>query len=118
MKNDNNRKVSRAIAKISTLSHSRAIFKKLKEAKAASELKRALMFPIEGTHRGAITKLDINFASIRKDGSGEFVYVDRRNMPASTWRNLTYGARVNFTIFFNFYGPTAGNFQLEDLRQK
>jgi hypothetical protein len=94
---------------------SRVVFRKLKEAKAASEVKRSLLFPIEGTHGGIISKLDINFASIRKDGSGEYVYAQRGNMPASTWRNLTYGSRVKFTLYFNFYGPTASDVQIDGL---
>ena len=73
------------------------------------------MFPIEGTHGGVIAKLDINFTSIRKDGSGEYVYAQRGNMPVSTWRNLTYGSRVKFKIYFNFYGPTASDVQIDGL---
>jgi len=92
---------------------SRAVFSRLRDAKLAPHLKRRLLYPIAGTFRGVVIRLEGSYLYINRDGTNDSIYADRDNVAEDVWGNLTIGTRCVYEIAFNFYGTGAQNLRLQ-----
>jgi hypothetical protein len=92
---------------------SKKVFLKLGRVNMAPQVRNHLHYPIEGeSFRGKISRLDSNFGFISRDGTGDWIYVHRFNVPAVTWKNLSLGTPVQFSIGFSFRGVNAFDLQI------
>ena len=92
---------------------SKSTFAELKTAKVSPQLRESLLYPMDETFVGSITRIEGNYAYINKDRTNEWVYVHRRNIPDDVWKSLVMGARVRYKVAFNFHGPSAFDLKLE-----
>jgi cold shock CspA family protein len=92
---------------------SKRVFAKLRNVNVPPQISNQLHYPIPGERfRGKISRLDSNYGFIARDGSADWIYVHRFNVSGTTWKNLTFGTRVEFSIAFSFRGVNAFELQI------
>jgi len=90
------------------------VFKSLKRARVAIEIRDRIMYPLNEMFWGTITRLEASYAVLKRDGAGDTISAQRKDISDETWKMLAYGSNVQFRIGFNFHGPCAFEFQLQN----
>jgi hypothetical protein len=91
---------------------SRPLFTKLRQARMDPVAKRTPRMPMPGTFTGVIDKFEVTYARIRRDGDGEWVFINRENVAPTLWNSFSIGTNVRFEIWFSMYGATAQDVEL------
>jgi tetratricopeptide (TPR) repeat protein len=86
---------------------SKNIFSRLKEARVAPDIKTSLLYPLDGEFYGTIVRIEGNYAFVSKDGTNDWIYVNRNTIEDSVWMKLMNGSRCSYKIAFNFHGAGA-----------
>jgi tetratricopeptide (TPR) repeat protein len=91
---------------------SRPLFKILRQARMDPFTKRMPRMPMNGTFTGVIDKLEAIYARIRRDGDGEWVFINRERVAPPLWNSFSIGTSVRFEIWFSMYGAIALGIEL------
>jgi len=73
------------------------------------DLVRTLQFPFADTFSGEIIQRESSYCFIRSDNRGEHIYGHCSNIDEDTWRQLSFGVRVQYRVAFTLGGPSAFN---------
>ena len=91
---------------------SRPLFTRLRHARIDPAAKRTPRMPMPGTFTGVIDKLEVTYARIRRDGDGEWVFINRENIAPPLWNALSLGTNLQFEIWFSMYGAVSQGVEL------
>ena len=97
------------------IDESKRVFGRLKDVRVSPDVKMALLYPLDDTFRGAVSRIEGNYIFVNRDGSSDWIYVHRDYIDDKVWEMLAIGTRCTYKIAFNFHGPGGRDLQL-DLR--
>lgn len=96
------------------LNGAKKVFEQLGKAKVGPELRNKLLYPIDKTYRGTVSRLEATYFFIARDGHNDWIFCNRSNVDEVLWKQLVNGSRVAFRIGFNFRGSGAHDVLLEN----
>ncbi len=96
------------------LNGAKKVFEQLGKAKVGPELRSKLLYPIDKTYRGTVSRLEATYFFIARDGHNDWIFCNRSNVDEVLWKQLVNGSRVAFRIGFNFRGAGAHDVRLEN----
>ena len=99
------------------MTEAQEIFTALHEMSVDARTKRELRGPAEVNSiltrfSGILSKKELSYAFIRRDGLNDSIYASREDNP-SAWYDLSAHRRVSFELWFNYRGPIAKNITSE-----
>ena len=56
---------------------------------------------------GSVDRLEYNYGFLNRDGEGDRIYFNRRQVEDYAWDSMQWNDRVSFSLGFNFMGATA-----------
>lgn len=89
------------------IDEARRAFAELSEAHVSYEERNLPSMPLEGRFWGTIVHISGSYGFVRRDGSGDDLYLSPRSVDDADWSILRNGSRVSFRIAFNYKGAMA-----------
>lgn len=93
---------------------SRNLFAELKKAEVSLSERRRLVYPLPHRKKGRVTDIQANYAFIEIDSTSDRVYAHETKFIPPSWEQLSFGARVEFSIAFSLMGASAFDIKLEN----
>ena len=63
---------------------------------------------------GRVDRLEYNYGFLSRDGEGDRIYFNRRQVEDNAWHSMQWNDRVSFSLGFNFMGATAIDVTFEE----
>ena len=95
---------------------SKALFKRIGNARLPSKLRNAPQYPLPGELAGSIVKMEATYCFVLRDGNADWIYVNPDNFDVNDWTLLAVGTRVQFRVAFSMKGPCGIRVRCESRR--
>lgn len=83
------------------------VFTQLKSARVPYSVRKTPSNPLPDRSTGRVRRVEATYCRFERDGSGDWIFADRRHVDPDLRARLQVGVRVSFSISFNFMGPIA-----------
>jgi tetratricopeptide (TPR) repeat protein len=86
---------------------SKKLFSELGSARISAEARDRILYPLDQTFNGHVTRLEAVYCFIARDGINDWIFATRTSVGEQLWKSLAIGFRLSFRIGFTFKGARA-----------
>jgi tetratricopeptide (TPR) repeat protein len=79
---------------------SKQLFSELGKARISSEARDRILYPLDQTFNGQITRLEAVYCFVARDGINDWIFASRASVGEQLWKVLAMGFRLSFRIGF------------------